>query len=140
MPYLIKWKDKILANSLSTEPIIHVDLYPTLLGLTGSTFPKNYILDGEDISPRITSYNVCYTKLLRESKGMTKQNKIREYVLERLKPSTENADVPDEAYQDGIYTKEALKKLNRLMKGDKPWFLAVGYQKPHLPFVAPKKS
>jgi len=51
VPYLIKWKDKILANSLSTEPIIHVDLYPTLLGLTGSTFPKNYILDGEDLSP-----------------------------------------------------------------------------------------
>ena len=23
--------------------------------------------------------------------------------------------------------------------GNKPWFLAVGYQKPHLPFVAPKK-
>jgi iduronate 2-sulfatase len=74
-----------------------------------------------------------------EAKGVKRQGKIREYVFERLKPSTENGDVSDEAYQDGIYTKEALKKLNRLMKGDKPWFLAVGYQKPHLPFVAPKK-
>ena len=78
--------------------------------------------------------------LVKEAEGKgIKKGKIREYVFERLKPSTENVDVSDEAYQDGIYTQEALKKLNRLMKGDKPWFLAVGYQKPHLPFVAPKK-
>ena len=74
-----------------------------------------------------------------KAKGITKPGKLRAYVFKRLKPSTECVDVSDEAYQDGIYTREALKKLNMLMKGDKPWFLAVGYQKPHLPFIAPKK-
>jgi len=74
-----------------------------------------------------------------KSKGITKNGKIRTYVFKRLKPSTEMADVPDEAYQDGLYTVEALKRMKKLAKGDKPFFLGVGFQRPHLPFVAPKK-
>ncbi|TMM29086.1 sulfatase [Polaribacter aestuariivivens] len=50
VPYIFTWKNKIKAGSKSTEPIIHVDIYPTLLGLTNTTKPENYMLDGEDIS------------------------------------------------------------------------------------------
>lgn len=74
-----------------------------------------------------------------EEKGMKKNNAQRNYAFKRLKPSTESADVSDEAYQDGIYTVEAIKRLDMLAKGNKPFFLGVGFQKPHLPFVAPKK-
>lgn len=51
--------------------------------------------------------------------------------------SIENADVPDEAYIDGRIAQDAVESLGRL-KG-KPFFLAVGFNKPHLPFAAPKK-
>lgn len=80
-------------------------------------------------------------KLMQEAadKGMKKENAQRNYAFKRLKPSTESADVSDEAYQDGIYTVEAIKKLKMLSSGSKPFFLGVGYQRPHLPFVAPKK-
>lgn len=74
-----------------------------------------------------------------EAKGINKNGKQRNYVFKRLKPSVESADVSDEAYQDGIYTKWAVNKLKKLKNGNKPFFMAVGYQKPHLPFVAPKK-
>lgn len=50
VPYIFKWKNKIEAGSISEEPIIHVDLYPTFLGLTHTSKPKDYSLDGEDIS------------------------------------------------------------------------------------------
>lgn len=50
---------------------------------------------------------------------------------------TEMADVPDNVYVDGKLTDRALKEMNRFK--DKPFFLAVGYRKPHLPFTAPKK-
>lgn len=73
-----------------------------------------------------------------EAQGM-KTGQQRNYAFKKLKPSTECVDVSDEAYQDGIYTVEALKKLQMLAKGDKPFFLGLGYQRPHLPFVAPKK-
>lgn len=68
-----------------------------------------------------------------------KPGQQRNYAFKFIKPSTESADVSDEAYQDGVYTKKALEMLNKLSKGGKPFMLAVGYQKPHLPFIAPKK-
>ena len=46
-------------------------------------------------------------------------------------------DVPDNALQDGQAAERAVEALGRLR--DRPFFLAVGFQKPHLPFTAPKK-
>lgn len=77
-------------------------------------------------------------KLIAEAKDKGIRNP-RNYVFKRFKPSTENADVSDTAYQDGLYTQTALQQLTDLQNSGKPWFLGVGYQKPHLPFIAPKK-
>lgn len=52
-------------------------------------------------------------------------------------PATEMADVPDTAYRDGIIADKAIEELRRAK--DQPFFLAVGFTKPHLPFVAPKR-
>jgi len=52
-------------------------------------------------------------------------------------PAYEHPDVPDNAYPDGLVAERAIQELNRLK--DKPFFLAVGFVKPHLPFNAPKK-
>jgi iduronate 2-sulfatase len=52
-------------------------------------------------------------------------------------PLCERRDVPDEAYYDGRVAAEALRTL-AAVKG-KPFFLAVGFWKPHAPFNAPKK-
>lgn len=55
-------------------------------------------------------------------------------------PSVENGgDVPDDAYTDGHNADRAVKLLERFATHDKPFFLAVGFIKPHLPFVAPGK-
>lgn len=51
----------------------------------------------------------------------------------------ENADVGDEAYKDGKIASQAIKELNDFKEKDEPFFLAVGFLKPHLPFNAPKK-
>ncbi|MHC4355811.1 MAG: sulfatase [Planctomycetota bacterium] len=53
--------------------------------------------------------------------------------------STEKADVPDEGYRDGQLAKLAVETIESLKKKDRPFFLAVGFFKPHLPFNAPKK-
>jgi arylsulfatase A-like enzyme len=54
-------------------------------------------------------------------------------------PAVECADVPDNTYHDGRLTEMAIGLLDSLGKSSKPFFLAVGFLKPHLPFVAPKK-
>ena len=52
-------------------------------------------------------------------------------------PAYECADVPDNAYSDGAIADAAIEMLRRAK--DKPFFIAAGFLKPHLPFVAPKK-
>ena len=54
-------------------------------------------------------------------------------------PSVECINVPDNAYQDGVNALLAKEQIIKLSKGDKPFFMAVGFSKPHLPFVSPKK-
>lgn len=52
---------------------------------------------------------------------------------------TECRDVPDEAYYDGRVANKAVEALGILSKKEQPFFLAVGFWKPHTPFNAPKK-
>ena len=54
-------------------------------------------------------------------------------------PAYESADVPDDAYIDGAVAKRAVATLTRLAQSQQPFFYAVGFVKPHLPFVSPKK-
>ncbi len=54
-------------------------------------------------------------------------------------PAWESADVLDNAYADGVLAERAIVDLGRLKAKDEPFFLAVGFFKPHLPFIAPKK-
>lgn len=52
----------------------------------------------------------------------------------------ESADVPDDAYPDGRLASEAIRRLRAAKeKPSEPFFLALGFLKPHLPFCAPKK-
>ena len=71
-----------------------------------------------------------------ESKG-EKERKIKQRRNANKGAAWESKDVADNELPDGANTDLALKALNALK--DKPFFLAVGYYKPHLPFIAPKK-
>jgi iduronate 2-sulfatase len=53
--------------------------------------------------------------------------------------ATEMADVSDETYSDGQIAAEAIRRLQAAKSDKQPFFLAVGFLKPHLPFVAPKR-
>lgn len=54
-------------------------------------------------------------------------------------PVTEALDVPDTAYRDGQIARLAAAVLRDRAGQTQPFFLAVGFWRPHLPFVAPKK-
>ncbi len=66
----------------------------------------------------------------REPPGKTQKAAATEFVGES-----------DDDYPDGKVAAGAVAALDRFGKGDpaKPFFLAVGFMKPHLPFTAPKK-
>lgn len=61
------------------------------------------------------------------------------YLHKVIKPATECLDVPDDAYKDGVFANRAVDYLKQLSKRDQPFFLAVGFERPHLPYTAPEK-
>jgi len=55
-------------------------------------------------------------------------------------PAFESPDCADDDLTDGDLTREAVAALRQLAaKPDQPFFLAVGFVNPHVPWVAPKK-
>lgn len=54
-------------------------------------------------------------------------------------PVSEALDVPDTAYRDGQIANLAAALIRDRAGSEQPFFLAVGFWRPHLPFVAPKK-
>jgi arylsulfatase A-like enzyme len=60
-----------------------------------------------------------------------------EYIRERYFPPVEKADVPVDAYTDGAIANAGIELLEELAAGEAPFFLAVGFNRPHLPFNAP---
>ena len=55
-------------------------------------------------------------------------------------PASENGGyVSDNIYTDGAVAKAAVTRLKNYATTEKPFFLAVGFTKPHLPFNAPAK-
>ena len=62
----------------------------------------------------------------------------RQSLKKQVKPY-EIGEVDDEGYPDGLTTKIAISKLQELKNQNQPFFMGVGFFKPHLPFNAPKK-
>ena len=54
VPMLARWPGKIPAGSVSAEPVITTDLFPTFLAAAGLAPAPGTPLDGEDITPILT--------------------------------------------------------------------------------------
>ncbi|MEQ8791444.1 MAG: sulfatase [Pirellulaceae bacterium] len=80
-------------------------------------------------------------ELIAAKRAEAKQRGLKGRALSRAARGTavESADVPDAAYTDGAVAELAVDTLRELSKREEPFFLAVGFVKPHLPFNAPKK-
>jgi len=57
----------------------------------------------------------------------------------QLYHAVEALDLPDDAYPDGAIAKAGVSALQKMASSSEPFFLVLGFRKPHLPFVAPKK-
>ena len=148
VPYIFKWKNKIKAGSTSKEPIIHVDMYPTLLGLTNTSKPENYILDGEDLAPVLLG-NASKTKrdaLIWEYTNYANYNEKRQEFASKwvnviqMDGYKMTEDVETSSYilfnlkSDPFETKEISKENSSIIKQLKErlelWKTETGYEHP----------
>lgn len=72
-----------------------------------------------------------------QAKGISRIDQLGHWYVKAK--ATENAEVDDDFYYDGAQTTRAIAILQDLKSDGKPFFLSVGYYRPHLPFNAPKK-
>lgn len=49
VPFIARWPGVIKPNTVSSTPVINVDLFPTFLEAAGAPVPKDKILDGESL-------------------------------------------------------------------------------------------
>ncbi len=90
--------------------------------------------------PSVTEYHqesvnddILNRTAIAKQQGL-KGKKLRQFVKG---PSVEAADVPDKLFEDGAITDRVIEMLKH--ESVQPFFLTVGYHRPHLPFVVPRK-
>jgi arylsulfatase A-like enzyme len=114
----------------------------TIPAVSYGKFPSNYAAGFEK---PVNGYQLPETKAKiakieadAKSRGLT-GIELTEFLANNKGPAVESADVPDDAYMDGVVAKNAIEMLGKFAKDQKPFFYAVGFVKPHLPFISPKK-
>jgi iduronate 2-sulfatase len=99
-------------------------LRPEWLGRDGETF---YISEEVQASQEIKRDSLLKLQAKRYADGWN------------TGPAWEAAEVHDSMYYDGAQTVLAKQTLTRLAQMEKPFYLGLGYFRPHLPFAAPRK-
>ena len=106
-----------------------------------NTFPDDVSWD----EPTYQAQNVARYSPANQQRLAKFKQELREAgkstdLIERLRgPATEIQEQPDENNFDGRQTLDAIEKMRVLAKQNQPFFLAVGYIRPHLPWITPKK-
>lgn len=55
VPFIAQWPGTITPGQVSSEPVMNIDLFPTLVKLAGGALPSDRPIDGKDILPVLTS-------------------------------------------------------------------------------------
>jgi arylsulfatase A-like enzyme len=109
-------------------------------------YPDNRMLKYADGYP-VPAHDGCYYQGEKEQEAYSRipndysDWKIRFFWMKEqgAMPATEFLDVPDDAYLEGALANYSMGLLEKFADSSNPFFLTVGFIKPHLPFVAPKK-
>lgn len=92
----------------------------------------------EKVVEYLDPQNSANGQLTREEAYFTNQKLAEIHSLPRG-AALEISDVPDNAYADGRIGDEGIQRLRAAKQRNQPFFLALGFVKPHLPFTAPRK-
>ncbi|MCM8532262.1 MAG: sulfatase [Lentisphaeraceae bacterium] len=91
----------------------------------GTTNPKHFIKNG----PGGKNYTMPFNRLPSDRAATKKSGESHDW---------QSFDLPDNAFGDGMATEWAINKL-KAHNTEKPFFMGLGFYRPHIPLYAPKK-
>ncbi len=92
-----------------------------------------YVLDPESWSVPERVYDIK-----KRDEYLRPENRVRGFINPMsYGTASEAVDSPDDGYQDGQAVTAAIEQLREVK--DRPFFLGVGFKRPHLPFSCPQK-
>ena len=80
-----------------------------------------------------------FDKLLSENKNLKNSLLVKKLKENNVYPVSEALEIPDDAYRDGAVAKLGVKRLREFKQSKEKFLMVLGFNKPHLPFNAPKK-
>ena len=102
--------------------------------MAGFPYDPDAVYHGHD---NVSIQEIRKAALIRAGRQATAIDQFGQWYLKAN--ATEEEDLPDSVYYDGAQTDYAVRKLAALRDAGQPFFFAVGYYRPHLPFNAPKR-
>lgn len=115
------------------------DVHPDILTLPGFFKRAGYqtagvgkVFDPRNVDSRADEDPASWSIPYRQSSGIA--DKMNDPNL-----AVRSIDAPNAQFIDGQILERGIELLRGMAASDQPFFLAVGFKKPHLPFVAPKK-
>lgn len=54
VPFMLSWPGRIRPDTVSREPVMSMDVMPTVCAAAGASLPKDVVFDGKDILPALT--------------------------------------------------------------------------------------
>jgi len=116
----------VIPDSLSwSEPELHVDGYP---------FDPDAVYRHPD---NVAVQEARKAAILQAGEEARYIDRYGQWYLKA--GATEAVEGGDDLYYDGAQTDRAIEKIRELAAGSRPFFFAIGYYRPHLPFNAPQK-
>jgi arylsulfatase A-like enzyme len=103
-------------------------------------FPDNVSWDQPHEWPKAATRSKEARQNLAAFKAKMRAEGKPDAAIERMRAvATEALDVADSDHFDGAIAEQGLAAMRTLAAGEQPFFLAVGFVRPHLPFVSPRK-
>ncbi len=106
-----------------------------------NTFPDDVSWDEPTHRAKdVIAYSEENQRRLSEYREKMKRDGKTEAAINRMRgPIFEIQDQPEEKNYDGKQTLDAIARMKEMADGDRPFFLAIGFIRPHLPWITPKK-
>ena len=144
VPAIVRWPGKIPDNQISNAITTSMDLFPTILNLSGAPIPEDRVLDGVDLMPLFRGEkkevnSVVYYYLRNElyaiRKGSWKAHFITKNSYSKEKPKVHNPPLlfnidtdPSEKYEIGGKHPEKIEAILRIYEEHQKTILPVQSQ------------